>query len=230
MNQKEYSVESRLRVEEQLTELIEKHGLDNVRETFSSLIPNFVADKYEGQAKALNTTKKQTNPVTVNENNDKLTARASVRNFNDYILGLNKIQQSGKAQISKPIIDYLNSFLNNAKLIFEGKYKEVGEAFYMSLAARVDFDLKNEDEEWIIYNLEIIVKQLKNKLRRIGYVFLDNDAEVGQLFNSKIHNCVKFIETDESIKDGRIIRVIDEGIIIEGILHINANVAVGRLR
>lgn len=238
MDQKEFTVESEIRLEEQLTELIEKYGAENVRQTLLKLISNLVADKVEGANpnKAITTNatpvaQKRVGTVTVDDKNEKkLNARPNITNFNDFIMGLHQIQSSGKAEISKPIVDYLNNFLGNAKLILDGKNKEVNESFYMGLATRTNFDLKNEDEEWIMYNLEIIVKQLKSKLRHIGYVFLDNDAEVGQIFNPKIHNCVKYDYTDEKFKDNRITRVVDEGIVIEGFLHINANVIVGKYK
>jgi len=241
MGNKEFNIESEIRLEEQLTELAEKYGTENVKNTLLKLIPTLVAEKIEGSIATKQiatqhevpkkdnvTPRHETGSVSVDKQEVKKHLRPNIKDFNGFVLGLHEIQESGKSDISKPIVDYLNSFLTNAKLILDGKHKEVSESFYMDLASRLDFDLKNEDEEWIIFNLDIIKKQLKAKLRRIGYEFLDNDVEVGQLFNPKMHNCVKYIPTDEKYKDNRIIRVIDEGIIIEGIIHINANVTVGK--
>jgi len=129
------------------------------------------------------------------------------------------------------ILDKLLIFVRNAKPILEGDMSKVEESFVLDFTEKDIFEsITTPEEEWLQYNYNNLRRQVKRQLFNIGYDFLDSDFEVGKIFNPMRHNIAGIEKVDSSYKDNRVLRIVNEGLIIGKRLHINANVIVGKYK
>ncbi len=208
-----------IRLHEQLSELVETYGVENVRE----ILVQFQAEKPKEKAAP---------PVdkAAEEQKAKQLLEAklppNIKNIEQFEAVINDFAAKGK--IKPEVYQGLKGFIENAKLISVGQYKKVNESFIINLTSKPDsIQAQTPEEDWIKYNGETIRKHLKQKLRLVGYDFLDSEAEVGKSFDVKRHNIVGKEVITESALDKRVLKVTNEGLIIGRKLHINANVIIG---
>ncbi|MCL5410610.1 MAG: hypothetical protein M1324_02005 [Patescibacteria group bacterium] len=219
-----------IRLQEQLSELIETYELENVKNMLARFHETETEDKKE---KALKNKKKDDAQEVKKKAEEKKKQVPSlppnIRNIEGFEAVINDFAARGK--IKPEVFQGLKGFIQNAKLIFSGQYKKVDEAFIINLTSKPDLiQATSPEESWIKYNGEIIRKQLKRKLRLVGYDFMDSEVEVGKAFDATRHNVVGKETVSDSTLDQRVLKVMSEGLIIGRRLHINANVILGNYR
>lgn len=221
-------VQSRIRLKEQLAEMVEIYGVENVKTVLEETADGLSTNRDSSDTSDLNVQGSKKQYVAQTEA-DKARAASLPQNastIEDLEQKLNEFPAN--TQIRENILTLLKDFITNAKLIMSDQHKNVPESFIIGLTTRDLFEANTPEEDWIKYNLDTIRKQLKRKLRPMGYNFLDTFWEVGKKFNSKVHNPVKYENVGNPIENGRILKVLNEGIVINNVLHINANVIVGK--
>jgi hypothetical protein len=231
---KKFTVEEQIRLQGELQEMVEEYGLENVLPLFQQYIESYEATQKlvdqqpqpteHGQDEAMEREKQAA--IQQEPEKPKIQLPPTVHGFEDYIQGLNEVVAKG--QIGEDMIEKVREFVDGLKSIYGGDLSN--KDFIMSLTVELFQDrvMENPYEEWIGYNTERVRKYLKRHLRAQGYQFLDSEAEVGKYYNAKKHNCVKTEPVRDSTMDGRVLKVISEGLIIGRILHINCNVIVGK--
>ena len=154
-----------IRLHEQLSELVETYGVENVRE----ILVQFQAEKPKEKAAP---------PVDKAAEQQKakqlLEAKLppNIKNIEQFEAVINDFAAKGK--IKPEVYQGLKGFIENAKLISVGQYKKVNESFIINLTSKPDsIQAQTPEEDWIKYNGETIGKHLKQKLRLVGYDFLD---------------------------------------------------------
>jgi hypothetical protein len=232
-----FSVDKEIRLQEQLKELIDLYGLDAVKNSLAQ-IPNQPAPQPKQvepkpQAGGLTAVKNSANYQSEIEK-EKAEAAAkpklppNVKTLDEFVRSASTFRRD---KVREYVLQKLKYFVDNARLVEAGEFKKIDSSFAMGLTEKDFFgDIVTPEEDWLEYNANIIKKQIKKKLRPYGYDFLDLEFEVGKVFDPNRHNCVGTEGTDSKFKDGRVTKVVNEGLIIDRVLHINANVIVGKYK
>lgn len=240
MFEKRISVTEQIRLQEELQEMVAEYGFENILTSFERLKQEYAAnqnlmhtqknEELTTQIEAKNQSVQQ-EAIALQEKErieqaNKVKLPPNAKNLESFIAGFNEVVASG--QINAKIIDISNGFVESAKKILSDDLNDKN--FIMSLTQNVfiDWKFQNPYEDWIDYNIEKIRTFLKRALRLKGYQFLDSEVEVGNKFDPKKHNCVRREYVPNQTMDGRVIKVLSEGVIIGRILHINCNVVVGQ--
>ncbi len=232
-----FFVDKEIRLQEQLKELIGLYGLEAVKNSLAQ-IPN---EQHEQQK--IVEQKPQAGVVTAVKNaanyqaeieKEKVEAEIkpnlppNVKTLDEFVRSASGFQRD---RVREYVLTKLKYFVDNARLVEAGEFKKMDQSFAMGLTEKELFgDIATPEEDWLHYNANIIKKQIKRKLRPFGYDFLDLEFEVGKSFDPNRHNCVGTEYVDSKIKDGRVVKVVNEGLIIDKVLHINANVIVGKFK
>lgn len=224
---KKLNVELEIRLQEQLSELVETYGLENVKNILGQFVdqnPKTAQDNEveEAMKKPELAVKHSSQPEQAQKSN----LPPNVKNIEDFEAVITNFATKGK--ISPQMAEGIKGFVQNSKLIMSGQYKNVSEDFIVNLTSTGDLiSAITPEEDWIKYNSEIIRKKLKWRLRLVGYDFLDSEVEVGKPFDNRRHNIVGKEEVKNPVLENRVLKIINEGLIIGRRLHINANVIVG---
>lgn len=231
---KKYSVEDEIRLQEQLKELVEHYGIDKVQRSINKMAGES-SKKEENkteQEKALTAEANNKNHLANVEREKAMRAKSNlppnVKTLTEFVQYASQLQRD---KVREYALQKLKYFVDNARFVEAGEFKKIDPSFAMDLTEKELFDkITTPEEDWLGYNANIIKKQIKKKLRPIGYDFLDLEFEVGKTFNPNRHNRVGIEAVASKFKDNRVIRVVNEGLIIDKVLHINANVIVGQYK
>ncbi|MFA4996349.1 MAG: hypothetical protein WC536_04385 [Patescibacteria group bacterium] len=223
---KKLDLVSAIRLKEELTELVKTYGLDNVK----SMLVQIPEQKEELKEEKKVEEKKPLKPLTPPlPPKPEYHLPPNIHNVEEFEIVVNNFATKGK--IKPEVLQSIKVFIQNSKLIMSGQYKKIDESFIINLTSKPDtIQVLSPEEDWVRYNGEIIRKQLKHKLRPVGYDFMDSEVEVGKIFDNERHNIVSKENVAESALDNRVLKVLNEGLIIEKKLHINANVVIGSFR
>lgn len=245
-----FGVDKEIRLEEQLKELVEQYGISNVKKTVAKIEANppatkqqnFTAPKEAPEAEKIAAVQPA---VTVDMKSDanyqaqieaeKMKSEKpepnlppNAKNLNEFIESASQLQ---KDKIRDYVLAKVKEFVDGARLVEVGDYKKIDQSFAMDLTKKELFgEITSPEEDWLDYNITALKKDIKKRLRPLGYDFLDLEFEVGKTFDKNRHNCVGRETVDSPTKDNRVVRVVNEGLIIDKVLHINANVIVGQYK
>lgn len=219
------SVEKKIQLDEQVLELVEQYGTENVTNSVKELVSK----------KQISSGPKPAMPPKISYG-EKTAAATPVRpksnlppnarNLREFVTYASQLK---KDKVRPYILDKLLNFVKNAKPILEEDMSKAEESFVLEITEKDIFEsITSPEEDWLQYNYNILRKQIKRKLFNFGYDFLDSDFEVGKLFNPLRHNIVGKERVDSRYKDNRVLKIINEGLIIGKRLHINANVIIGK--
>ncbi len=233
---KKFTVEEKIRLQDELQELLEKYGIENVNDVFQQYIASYQGTQklvnQEAQKPVQNQVNESAEQIAVHqrelekENEAKEKLPPSVRSVEDFEKGCIEVCSAGT--VNPQIINTVKEFLQGSKKIYLNDLSDKN--FIMSLSSELfpERVFNNPAEDWIDYNAERIRTYLKRHLRLKGYQFLDSEVEVGKMYDPRKHNCIEREYVKDSTMDGRVLKLVNEGLIIGKILHINCNVIVGK--
>jgi len=232
------SVEKEIRLYEQLLELAETYGMENIQK----VLPQVASGLHVNEEKTKKVeipqviTMQEKRPIHYREQIEQEKEAKeqvpklppNIKTIDEFIKTASQFQRD---KIREYILSKLKYFIDNARLVQTGEFKKIDLNFILSLTEkRVFGDVVTPEEDWLEYNFDALRKQLKKKLRLVGYEFLDTDAEVGKMFDPSKHNCIGMEPVETTYKDKRILRVMSEGLIIQRVIHINADVIIGKYK